>query len=112
MQKNNLKNIVVLRNLPSNLIDEAIVVLKSNKYARKLQLAEKNLTSQYEGNEVTDDYVIKEAENVISNFIAKTEKKNDNKKSNNNIEMKYKKIKAYSVFVSILLVLFFATAII
>ena len=33
MQKNNVKNIVVLKNLPSNIVEEAIVILKSNKYS-------------------------------------------------------------------------------
>ena len=31
MEENNLKNIVVLKNLPSNIVEEAIVVLKGNK---------------------------------------------------------------------------------
>ena len=36
MESSNLKNMVVLKNIPSNIIDEAIVVLKSNKKAKKL----------------------------------------------------------------------------
>ena len=30
MESSNLKNMVVLKNLPSNLIDEAIIILKGN----------------------------------------------------------------------------------
>ena len=32
-----MKNVVVLRNLPSNLIEEAFVVVKSRKVARSLE---------------------------------------------------------------------------
>ena len=36
MDTSNLKNIVVLKNLPSNLVEEEIVVLKKNKKLHKL----------------------------------------------------------------------------
>ena len=42
MQANKLKNIVILKNLPSNIVEEAIVILKSNKYSKKFQMIEKN----------------------------------------------------------------------
>ena len=42
MQANSVKNIVILKNLPSNIVEEAIVILKSNKYSKKLQMIEKN----------------------------------------------------------------------
>ena len=41
MQNSNMKNIVVLKNLPSNLVDEAIVILKSKKTAKRLEVIEK-----------------------------------------------------------------------
>ena len=37
MESSNLKNMVILRNLPSNLVEEAIIVLKTNKNAKKLE---------------------------------------------------------------------------
>ena len=40
MEKGQMKNIVVLKNLPSNLVDEAIVILKPNQ-GRKIILLEK-----------------------------------------------------------------------
>ena len=103
MPNSNMKNIVVLKNLPSNLVDEAIVILKSNKNARKLQLAEKSTTVQFKEPSSNKEYVIKEAESVISNYISKIEKNKSSKWSNNNIETKYKKIKIYSIFVSVIL---------
>ena len=41
METSNMKNMVVLRNLPSNLVEEAIVILKSSKKVRKLEKIEK-----------------------------------------------------------------------
>lgn len=105
MLNNNMKNIVVLKNLPSNLVDEAIVILKTKKYAKKLQLAEKksNKINMQEKN--NEDYVIKEAESVIASYISKIENGKKIKKSNNNIAEKYKKLKRYSIFVSGILLL-------
>lgn len=102
MQDSNLKNIVVLKNLPSNLVDEAIVILKSKKTAKRLEFIEKKSNITYNRTKENKDYVIREAESVISNYISKLEK-NNRKKTDNNIETKYKKIKLYSIFVSIIL---------
>ena len=37
MNQSNLKNMVVLKNLPSNIVEEAIVILKTNKKVKKLE---------------------------------------------------------------------------
>ena len=103
MSNDNFKNIVVLKNLPSNLVDEAIVILKSKKTARKLELIEKKLLIRYKNNNNSEDYIVKEAENVVTNYIINIEKNKNKKNVCNNIETKYKKIKAYSIFISILL---------
>ena len=103
MQNSNMKNIVVLKNLPSNLVDEAIVILKSKKTAKKLEFIEKKSNITYNRPKDNKDYVIREAESVITSYISKLEKNNNVKKSTNNIETKYKKIRAYSIFVSIIL---------
>ena len=103
MQNSNMKNIVVLKNLPSNLVDEAIVILKSKKTAKRLEFIEKKSNITYNRTKENNDYVIREAESVITSYISKLEKNNYVKKSTNNIETKYKKIRAYSIFVSIIL---------
>lgn len=105
MPNSNMKNIVVLKNLPSNLVDEAIVILKSSKDAKKLQFIEKSGIVEYSKRHKTKDYVIKEAENVVANYVAKLEKNKSIRNFDNNIENKYKRIKAYSIFVSIILVI-------
>lgn len=35
MVKNDLRRIVLLKNMPSNIVEEAIVVLKTNKLSEK-----------------------------------------------------------------------------
>lgn len=103
MLNKSLKNIVVLKNLPSNIVDEAIVILKSKKTVKKLELVENSKIKGCKKDAYTSDYIIKEAENVISNYINKIEKNSNTIKKSNNIEIKYKKIKAYSIFISVVL---------
>ncbi len=75
-----LKNIIVLRNLPSNLIDEAIIILKD--YSQ-----DKINTSNIEENK----YIIDEANLIVSEYINSEGK--EKQKKNNKIEKKYKKEK-------------------
>jgi len=37
MDSNNMRNTVVLKNLPSNIIEEAFVVLKNNQKIKKFE---------------------------------------------------------------------------
>ena len=62
MNNLDMKNIIVLKDLPSNIIDEAIVVLKNNKIKRK------------DGNENMDDdfvniNIVEEAQQIIGEYI-------------------------------------------
>ena len=104
MSNTNLRNIVVLNNLPSNLIEEAIIVLKSKKDVKKNELIDKNSSIVCKKNIEKNDYIIKEAENIVYNYIAKLEKNQNVKKRDINIEIKYKKIKVYSIIISFLLI--------
>ena len=45
---------VVLKNLPSNIVDEAIIVLKANKKTKKLQKIEQNKNAISNENEKKD----------------------------------------------------------
>ena len=69
METSKLKNMVVLKNLPSNIVDEAIVVLKTNKKIKKLQKIEqnKNLISN-ENDKKDKEYILKEAEILVNNY--------------------------------------------
>lgn len=99
MNISNMKNIIVLRNLPSNLVDEAIVVLKENKKVKKYQYAddikEDNVNKQKKKTGKTADntkeYIIKEAELVVNNYLSNLETKSPKWKNNvKKLEKKYK----------------------
>jgi len=97
MKESNLKNIVVLKNLPSNLVEEAFVILKSNKNAKRLEKIEKNKKIQTTtGPRENKDYILKEAEMIISNYLAKIENKTNNENKKSNINQKYKRLKKYA----------------
>ena len=70
----NMRNIIRLKDVPSNIIEEAIIIFKENKRAKKFEFSNK-----FDKNgEVDDDnksYVVKEAELIISDYLKETEEK-------------------------------------
>lgn len=105
MDSKQLKNIIVLKNLPSNLIDEAIIILKNNKKIKILKGIE-NKNNKKELEENKQDYIIKEAEMVISNYLSKIEKEKQIKSySIKKIEEKCKKFKVISIILSIIILI-------
>lgn len=105
MEASNLKNMVVLKNLPSNIVDEAIIVLKTNKKAKKLQKIEKN--NQLDKEEKKDkDYILKEAEMLVNSYISKVEIK-DIKRDNVSQKQKnrYEKLKKYAIATTVLCII-------
>ncbi len=106
-----LRNIVVLKDLPSNLVEEAIVILKGDK--RKIECLKKHikndtLKKQTQKIDKPKDYIVKEAQMVISNYISNIEnqrKYKNSKKSNRNMERKYKAMKIASIVMFIALVI-------
>ena len=90
MKNNYLQNMIVLKNLPSNLVEEAIVVLKQNKKAKKYQYIDEKAKT-IEAREKDDNYIVKESENVINNYITKLEMKSPKWKNNmKKLEKRYK----------------------
>ena len=75
------KNIIRIKDFPSNTIDEAILILKENKKARRYECSSKFKNTDYKKIN-NEDMVVKEAEFIISNYIEKNEidKKNKNKR--------------------------------
>lgn len=107
MEVENMKNMVVLKNLPSNIVDEAIVILKPHIKLKSLNKAEKNKKRSKGNTKDNNKYIINEAEMVLSNYFSKIEnEKKNNFKANKKIEMKCKRLKLISI---ILGVLFFIT---
>lgn len=101
MNESKMKNMVVLKNLPSNIVEEAYVILKPNKNFKQ------NIEKQENQNtRITSDYVVKEAEMVVSNYLSKIEEK----KTFRNLEVekikrKYKKLKNTSAVLAGILIL-------
>lgn len=107
MSQSNLKNMVVLRNLPSNIVEEAIVILKTNKKIKKVEKIEKNKTIESTTRKKQEnDYILKEAEMLVSNYISDLEEKKEAKKINNQkINKKYKRVKNFSYMASLIIVI-------
>lgn len=101
MNASKMKNMVILKDLPSNIVEEAYVVLKTNqKFKNK---AEKNDDTK---TEIMSDYVVKEAEMVVSNYLSGIE---NNKKIRNlelkKLEEKYKKLRKFTIILIGILIL-------
>lgn len=93
-----MKNIIILKDLPSNIVEEAFVFIKPNlKVKEYIQKNPSNVG-------VKKDYIMEEAESVIKDYI----KKVDNKSEKNNIDKikkKYKTMKIVSIMMGILLII-------
>lgn len=99
MDVKNMKNMVVLKNLPSNLIEEAFVVLKDNVKVHKEELAGNKKCENKEKGKDSKDYVIKEAENIVSEYISKIERKEFKvSKERIKLEEKCKRLKYSTIF--------------
>ena len=111
MKETKMKNMIVLKNLPSNVIEEAFVIVKSTKKAKNLQDVEKKEQNKrtIDNKKINDEssnynsYIVKEAEVVISNYIESLEikdKKNSSLKINNKNNIK---LKIYSCLTTIII---------
>ena len=89
------KNTIVLKNIPSNLVEEAIIVLKENKKAMRLQKIENKKGTKENIVPINKDYVIKEAELVISNYL-KTREDEEEKQIQISKNVKYLRLKKYA----------------
>lgn len=106
-----MKNMVILKNIPSNIVDEAIVILKPNAKVKSIDVSETNKVKRNNSgntNKENNQYIINEAELVIANFVSKMEN-NRKIEVQNMILKKYKLLKYISwalVFSLIITVLF------
>lgn len=106
METSNLKNMVVLKNLPSNIVDEAIIVLKATKKTKKLQKIENKKILENQENKKDKEYILKEAEMIVNNYISKIEnKENDKIIISKDTEEKYKKLKKYAIATTLLCII-------
>lgn len=104
MESSNMKNMVVLKNLPSNMVEEAIIIFKENQKVREREVIEKGRKNNLaEIQTKSKESILKEAEMLVNDYINKIENKNKLENYDRNIAVKYKKLKYYSIISTILL---------
>lgn len=104
MNTNQMKNMIVLKNLPSNIVEEAIIILKNNKKIKSLDRVEKQTSNSME-KQSSGEYIVKEAEFVIGNYLSKIEKEKQMKSySVKQIENRYKRMKILSIVLGMIII--------
>lgn len=88
-----MRNMIRIKDVPSNTIEEAIIILKENKKAKKYEGS--NKFKNIDSIDCDNKYVVKEAELIISEYL---EKNDDSKKDVNK-----KKIKKLRIINTVLL---------
>ena len=91
---------IILKDLPSNIVKEAYVVFKSNKMIKKFQKINKNTEKQENKENREDQYAIKEAEMLVLDYIEKVEKSEKEVILNSRVN---KKLKKYAYIASIII---------
>ena len=106
MESSDMKNMVVLKNLPSNMVDEAIIIFKENQRVREKEFVDKgNKINSIDVQKRSKEYVLKEAEMLVTDYINKMEEKRKSPKNNKNIIIKYQRLKIYSITSTILFII-------
>ena len=129
MKTDIMKNVIILKKLPSNLIDEAIVIVKDKKKIKDINYSEfikdggekfSSSSNRQTSNRVLQGYmqeedlkkledtkkedrkyVIKVAEIVVSNYLSKIDNKMPEKKIKR-LEKSYKRAKKISIILGII----------
>lgn len=129
MKTDVMKNVIILKNLPSNLIDEAIVIVKDKKKIKDINysefikdggekfsssanrqtanrviqgyMKEEDLKKLEDTKKEERKYVIKEAEIVVTNYLSKIDNKMPEKKIKR-LEKSYKRAKKMSIILGII----------
>lgn len=132
MKTDVMKNVIILKNLPSNLIDEAIVIVKDKKKIKDINYSEfikdggekfSSSANRQTSNKVIQGYmkeedlkkledtkkeerkyVIKEAEIVVTNYLSKIDNKMPEKRIKR-LEKSYKRAKKMSIILGIISVI-------
>lgn len=105
MQSSDMKNMVVLKNLPSNMVEEAIIIFKETQKVKQKEFIDKGKkVNSAQKESKSRDYILKEAEMLVTDYINKIENKKK-LKNNNEIITKYKNLRKYSIASTVLLVI-------
>lgn len=98
MENNKIKNTIVLRGMASNIVDEAIVILKPHVKIKKTQVV-KNIKEKTNSKEL----ILKEAEQIVEEYVNRIPLE-ELRKEKINLINKIRKLKIISVFFFILLI--------
>ena len=99
MNASRMRNIIVLKDLPSNLVDEAIVILKNGETLKRQEIIENVNNKEFgEHSDNNSEVAIKEAEFLVSDYIKKLEKPNEQTPSIRKLRLQYKKLQVFSLF--------------
>ena len=105
MSQSGVKNMMILKNLPSNIVEEAIIILKNNNKVKQNEKIESNKIDK-ESKKTENDYILKEAEMLVSNYIKRLEeKKKEKNEVQNKIKTKCKKMKKTIIVMSVIILI-------
>lgn len=94
-----MRNMIRIKDVPSNTIEEAIIILKENKKVKKYECSNKFKNIDSSKDKDNKNYVIKEAELIISDYL-----KNSDPESNKKLSKKVKVFRALSGILFLLLI--------
>lgn len=108
MEESKMKNMIVLKDLPSNIVDEAFVILKPNKkinyedHVKNVAKQDKQIITKYEAR----DYLVNEAQMIISDYLSNIENKKKFKEADiKQLEKRYKRLKTLTYILGFTVVL-------
>ncbi len=99
MENNKIKNTIVLRGMASNVVDEAIVILKPHVKIKKTQVLNKVREKS-----TSKELILKEAENIVSEYVNRISV-DQIEKAKIKLERKVKKLQIISLLFFIILVI-------
>ena len=96
MDANVMKKMIVLKNLKSNMIEEAYVIFKNNVKVHKYEIVDNGIDNLETKKKKDKDYMVKEAEMIINDYISNVETKKTRSK-NSNLKENYNRLKVITV---------------
>ena len=99
MENNKIKNTIVLRGMASNVVDEAIVILKPHVKIKKTQVVN-NIIEKSNSKEL----IMKEAEHIVSEYVNRISVK-EIENAKNALEKKVRKLQIISFTFFIILII-------
>ena len=97
-----MKNMVILKNLPSNMVEEAIIIFKETSKIKTRDIINKsNKMNQTKGK--SKDIIFREAEMLVNDYVKKIEAQKNKNIFDRKINNKF--FKKYSIIITILFVI-------